>query len=66
MKRGSDEHDIEEEEPQVEEDPSPIQSYAFPLHEEPEEPEKTCAICLDDFGMYCVREMMLLLCIAHL
>ena len=26
------------------------QSYAFPRHEEPETPEKSCAICLDDFG----------------
>jgi hypothetical protein len=26
------------------------QSYAFPLHEEPENPQKTCAICLDDFA----------------
>lgn len=29
---------------------APAQSYAFPLHEKPETPEKTCAICLDDFG----------------
>ena len=28
------------------------QSYAFPLHQEPENPQKTCAICLDDFGKY--------------
>lgn len=30
----------------------PVRSYAFPLHEEPVELEKTCAICLDDFGKY--------------
>lgn len=29
---------------------SAIQSYAFPLHEEPETPETTCAICLDEFS----------------
>ena len=33
-----------------EESQTPVQSYTFPLHEEPETPEKTCAICLDDFG----------------
>jgi len=45
--------DIEEgnsTEPHAEQEPGPVQSYAFPLHEEPEEPEKTCAICLDEFG----------------
>lgn len=32
-----------------EESSSQAQSYAFPLHEEPETPDQTCAICLDDF-----------------
>lgn len=44
--------DIESKTKNVEQEESqaPVQSYAFPLHEEPETPEKTCAICLDDFG----------------
>lgn len=51
-------NDIEEgnsAEPQtVQGPPPPIHSYAFPLHEEPEDPERTCAICLDTFGEYLV------------
>lgn len=51
VKMVSDEDNVERGESQQQrEDPSPVTSYAFPLHEEPEEPEKTCAICLDDFG----------------
>lgn len=46
-----------------EESQAPVQSYAFPLHEEPETPEKTCAICLDDFGT-CIP-MNVLVCVRY-
>lgn len=29
-----------------------VRSYAFPLHEEPQELERTCAICLDDLSKW--------------